>query len=112
MIKFLICCGLPGSGKTTFAKEKIGPTFNINFLNINNKRDVILANFDLRMKKNHGVKSIDDLYHGLFQEIRGLIAASVYYNCTVILDGLFIRQEDYLRIAKEFKDFDLAYHWW
>lgn len=115
-IKILVCCGLPGSGKTTFACQTATgkhpePYHHLGrFLWNNGKTKTVVANFDYAMRNSNKTKPIEGLYLELFNEIqlhiRGLS------GWTVILDGLFLTHVDYVRIAKAFRDYHIIYHWW
>jgi hypothetical protein len=93
-----VMCGLPASGKTTFAK------------NIYSKENIydVYCDFDRKMKFKESFKGTDDEY---FRYLLNGIDDT--YLETIILDGLFVNNRQYEIIVNRFaKRADIEFHFW
>ena len=93
MKKLLVLCGLPGSGKTTFAKKLVCAK-NAHYFDGD---EVITEN-----------KNLQDL----LVKMKSVFEESIDNEQDLILDGLFLINEDYLRLTEFFSEYPLEFHYW
>lgn len=114
--KVEILCGLPGAGKTTFAKQQLGHYAKSSFIGRervifeDSDKKVVVLDMDAYMMANQKTKPIPGLYLDFFNEITKVMKAKTGWR--LIVDGLFLNHEDYIRVAKAFRDYHVVYHWW
>jgi predicted kinase len=93
MLKAIVCCGIPGSGKSTWAKQEISKD-PLNWVRINND--------DMRAMMNGSVWSSD--YEKMVGDVRNYIIRNAFKkNKNVIIDNLNLNRkhfDDVCDIAK------------
>jgi len=94
MNKIVVLCGLPASGKTTFANQ-YSKGKNSRVTKIYYMDDVCKKGWDLcRLSKE-------------IRKSEKATGANIF-----VLDGLFSKESEYLQITKEFCDYEIEFHYW
>jgi predicted kinase len=90
MLKVILCCGIPASGKSTWAKQEIAKDPN-NWVRINND--------DIRAMMNNSVWSAD--YERLITEVRKfVIKEALKQNKNVIIDNININKRHFKEVCE------------
>lgn len=93
MKKLLVLCGLPGSGKTTFAQKLMF------------EKNAYYFDGDAVVTENQNLQDF-------LLKIKCVYEESINNQRDLILDGLFLTNEDYLRLTEYFSEYPLEFHFW
>ena len=73
----------------------------------NSENRTIFLKLDSYMLSKKNNESTEDVYNYIFDRIKVKIQSLLENDCNVIIDGLFLNNEEYIHIAKTFKDYDI-----
>ena len=96
MAKVYVMCGLPGSGKTTIARQ-IAADLNA----------VVISSDSIR-EELYGDESVQGNPSVVFDTLYSRAHAAIVDNLSVILDATNVKKRDRARVFKEFPDNEIA----
>ena len=96
MAKVYVMCGLPGSGKTTIARQ------------IAADLDAVVISSDNIREELYGDESVQGNPSVVFDTLYSRAHAAIDDNLSVILDATNVKKRDRARVFKEFPDNEIA----
>ena len=96
MTKVYVMCGLPGSGKTTIARQ------------IAADLDAVVISSDSIREELYGDESVQGNPSVVFDTLYSRAHAAIDDNLSVILDATNVKKRDRARVFKEFPDNEIA----
>ena len=96
MAKVYVMCGLPGSGKTTIARQ------------IAADLDAVVISSDSIREELYGDESVQSNPSVVFNVLYSRAHAAIDDNLSVILDATNVKKRDRARVFKEFPDNEIA----